>query len=394
MARGVRLWAGAVVLGCGMVAAANLPFHGPRAVNRSSVFFSPLAQLTPARRRAQVLADEWRAAHAASRLAEQRVRVRAQLAISNQASDRPLVVITGADSGAAALQAQIAARVDSAWQDLGLAETKITVGVVLDQLEASDTSMPREESWGPAYLLPDSANRAVCLVRLGRTATLRRAIQRESSSNAWLRPWLKSSLGPCAFLAAYGMPGRSVLSWLSGRGFDLALTPSWNDSASVRGRQESWLMLGDRWRWQWEYIYHQSFPAVACLAQRVAGCREAVLAATGDGSERSGVVMTSRDFWRRQRLIGGTSYLSDVAKEVGRDRFLEFWNSPLPVDSALARALRQPVGVWTASWQQQFLAAPLRLGPSAPARASLLAGFLAALAVATVALTARKRQIR
>ena len=151
---------------------------------------------------------------------------------------------------------------------------------------------------------------------------------------------------------------------------------------------------GRSWTWWWDLIYQQSFPAVACLAQRVAGCQEAVLATTGDHGQPSAVVMTDRRFWQRQRLIGGTYYLSDVAREVGRDRFLEFWNSSLPVDTALARALRRPVGEWTASWQQRLLPAQLRLGPSAPAGASLLAAFLAAVAVATVALTARKRQAR
>ncbi len=394
MASGVRLWVGGVILACGIIGAANLPFHGARVTNRSAVFFSRLPQLTPARERVQALADEWRAAQAARRLEEERVRLRARLAASSQDSERPILVMTSADKDATARQEQVAALVDSAWRDLGLAETKITVGVVVDQIEETDASHPREESLGASYLLPDSANRTICLVRLEGNARWRRAVERESASNAWLRQWLKSSLGPCAFIAAYGMPGRSVHRWLSGRGFDLALTPSWDDSVSMGGRKSTSLMLGDGRRWWWNYIYHQSFPAVACLAQRVAGCREAVLATTGDESERSAVVMTSRRFWQRQRLIGGTFYLSDVAREVGRDRFLEFWNSSLPVDPALARALRQPVGEWTASWQHRLLAAQLRLGPSAPAGASLLAAFLAAVAVATVALTARKRQVR
>lgn len=393
MASGVRLWLGAVVLTCGIVATASLPFQGTRATDRSAFFFSRLPQLTPARQRAQALADEWRAAQAASRLKEERARLRARLAASNLEFDRPFTIMTGADSGATALQTLVAALVDSAWRDLGLAETKITVGLVLDQTEATDTSLPREESWGPSYLLPDSADRTVCLVRLVENAGWRRAVQRESGST-WLRQWLKSSLGPCAFIAAYGMPGRSVRSWLSGRGFDLALTPSWDDSVYSGSRTASPLMIGDQRRWWWDYLYHQSFPAIACLAQRVAGCREAVLAGFDVESERSTVVITSRSFWRRQRLIGGTSYLSDVAREVGRDRFLEFWNSRLPVDTSLARALRRPVGEWTASWQQRFLPAQLRLGPSAPPGASVLAAFLAAVAVATVAVTARKRQAR
>ena len=392
MASGVRLWAGAVILACGIIGVANLPFRGTRVTNRGA-FFPPLPRLTPARERAQALADEWRAAQSASRLKEGRGRLRARLATSNPDSDRPLLIVTGADDSATALHGQIAAVLDSAWRDLGLAETKITVGLVLDRVEETDASLPREESWGPSYLLPDSTDRTVCLVRLVENAGWRRAVRRESASNAWLRPWLKSSLGPCAFLAAYGMPGRSVHRWLSGRGFDLALAPSWDDSVSSVGRRASSLRFGDgRW-WWWEYIYHQPFPAVACLAQRVAGCREAVLEGAGE-SDRSLVVMTTRRFWQQQRLIGGTFYLSDVAREVGRDRFLEFWNSPLAVDTALARALRRPVGEWTASWSQRLLPAQLRLGPSAPAGASLLAVFLAAVALAMVALTARKRQVR
>ena len=399
MASGVRLWVGAAILTCGIVGIASLPFRGTRATNRSAVLFSRLPQPTPARERAQGLAEQWRAVQAARRLEEERVRLRTRLATSNPDSDRPFLVMTGADDGATVLQAQIAALLDSVWRDLGLAETKIAVGVVVDRIEETDASVPREESWGPSYLLPDSANRTVCLVRLVENAGWRRAVQREPAST-WLRQWLKSSLGPCAFLAAYGMPGRSVRRWLGGRSFDLALAPSWDDSVSMGGRKGTWwrsqLTLGDgkRWRWWWDYIYHQSFPAVACLAQRVAGCREAVLATTDDDSKRSSVVMTSRRFWQHQRLIGGTFYLSDVAREVGRDRFLEFWNSSLPVDTALARALRRPVGEWTASWQQRLLPAQLRLGASAPAGASLLAAFLAAVAVATVALTARKRQVR
>jgi hypothetical protein len=305
--------------------------------------------------------------------------------------DRPLLVMAGGDPDATALQAQLAAHLDSAWRDLGLAETKIAVGVVVDHIEGTDPSTPREESWGPSYLLPDSTNRTVCLVRLPENAAWRRAVP--ASRAPWLRQWLKTSLGPCAFLAAYGMPGRSVRGWLSNRSFDLALGPTWNDSLAADRRRTS-LMLGDGTRWWWDYLYHQSFPAVACLAGRVAGCREAVLA--GASEQRvafSPVVVTGRRFWGRQRLIGGAFYLSDVAREIGRDRFLEFWNSSLPVDTALARALRQPVGAWTARWQSQF-APQLRLGPAAPLGGSLLAVLLAIGCVATVTLTARKRQVR
>ena len=138
MASGVRLWVGAVILTCGIVGAATLPLRGTRATNRSAVFVSRLPQLTPARQRAQRLADEWRAVQAASRLKEARVRLRARLATSNADSDRPFLIVTGADDSATVLLGQITAIVDSVWHDLGLAETKITVGVVSDRNLVAD----------------------------------------------------------------------------------------------------------------------------------------------------------------------------------------------------------------------------------------------------------------
>src|SRR2546430_6033114 len=44
-----------------------------------------------------------------------------------------------------------------------------------------------------------------------------------------------------------------------------------------------------------------------------------------------------RGWWRGQRLLYSDRYLADVAREVGHDRFLRFWNSPDPVDTALDR---------------------------------------------------------
>jgi hypothetical protein len=105
------------------------------------------------------------------------------------------------------------------------------------------------------------------------------------------------------------------------------------------------------------------------------------------------VVTLGQWWWKSQRLVAANSYLSDVAREVGRDRFLRFWSSTQPVDTALAVALRMPVGEWTVRWEGRF-APPLPLGAAAPRSASVLALLLAAAAVGSVALTARRRQVR
>jgi hypothetical protein len=91
--------------------------------------------------------------------------------------------------------------------------------------------------------------------------------------------------------------------------------------------------------------------------------------------------------------VGGERYLADVAREVGRERFLRFWNSSLPVDTALAAALRAPVGEWSARWQRRF-GPRLPLGPAAPLSAMLLGIVLGGAAVASVVLTASRREVR
>jgi len=94
-----------------------------------------------------------------------------------------------------------------------------------------------------------------------------------------------------------------------------------------------------------------------------------------------------------QHLLPGERYLGDVARTVGRDRFLDFWTSGQPVDTALAAALKQPVGEWTADWERGFVR-PIRLGPAPPLGGVAIALAIAVLAIVVVAGTASRRQIR
>ena len=395
MAHDVRAWVAATLIVCGIVAVVYLPPRGDRAdwYLRSRTD-ARITEPTPARLRAQELAAQWRSAQAAARLAEERNRLR--LSSGARRTTGPTLLVSGADSLERAAQSRAAADLDTVWHRLGLSETKISVGVVIDLAGvASRTAVPFEEQWVATYLLPDSTDRTVCLVRISARAYWQHALfgPRSPAVTEQTREWLRSNLGPCAFFAAFGAPGRGVRRWLDRRRFDLALVPGWDEG--IRPKPNQWpyfLPGGDRGIW-WEYIYHQATPAVACMAGRSGGCRDAVLAgATAEAEGALRFLQTDRDFWRRQRLIGSAHYLSDIVSEIGRARFLEFWNSSLPVDTALARALRRPVGEWTISWQRRF-APRVSLGPSAPLTASLLAVLLAAGAVACVAVTVRRRQV-
>jgi len=146
----------------------------------------------------------------------------------------------------------------------------------------------------------------------------------------------------------------------------------------------------------WEAIYSLPPTAVACIASRPEGCRAAVLAGASDDPAIPfpDIVRIDRRWWRRvPLLVDGQRFLADVAHEVGRDRFVSFWTSGQPVDTALALALKRPVGEWTADWERGFVR-PIRLGPTPPLGGVAIALTIAVFAIVVVAGTASRRQIR
>jgi hypothetical protein len=395
MARDLRLWLLAPVTACVVVALAYLPPRGARDGAEARSFGPRAPTPTAARQHAQALAEEWRAAQAAVRLAESRGR------LPPAPASGPALLLAGFDSIPAEARRFITAALESAWHQLGLGETKITVGVVIQPRAGGSRSggVPLEQGGAAAYLLPDSTDRTMCVALLSVYPAWTRGLLATSRGQASLRwgQWLAASLGPCAFYAAYGSPGKPVRRWLAAREFDLALSPPWREPLARAGSSyDGYLVNPQTRRWYWDWVYRQSFAAVGCLGGRVTACREAVLAGAG-GDWRDSVprvLLPRRDWWRQQRLIGSERYLADVARAVGPERFARFWNSPLPVDSGLAAALHEPVGQWTARWQLS-LGPPLpSLGAAPPLGSALLGLLLATGALASVVLTARQRQVR
>ena len=397
MARGMRLWIAAAIGACLVIAVAYLP---PRGGVREppSPFRLMLPQLTPARLRAQALADAWRAAAAEVRLQESRARLDIDLARLGSANGGPALLIDGPDSAVSFLGPTLRAELETTWRRLGLGVTKVAVVVVVHVPGSGLTggaAPPEERGGGAAYLLPDSTDRTTCVVVLQagywildllKTRRLRWAGQ--------FRTNLKDSFGPCAFYAAYGNPSKPVRHWLANRNFDLALSPVWDEAGNVE-RTAWWLVDSRSGRWWWEMIYRLSPSTVGCLAGRATECKGAVLDGVDYAFDDSlpRVVVPGRRWWLRQGLVPGERYLADVARDVGHDRFLRFWNSPFPVDTSLAEALKMPIGRWTERWERRYVRR-VPLGPAAPRSASLLAMLLGAVAVTTVALTAQRRQVR
>ena len=392
----LKRWVVVGVTACSVLALAYLPPRGATASGRS-FFMAQSRQGTRARQRAQALADQWRGADAALRLLRARREVQ-ELLREAKAGTSLVVVSESADVTTAAPPIADSA-IHIAWRQLGLGETKVRVAVIIQLAIVSPVhDRPTIEAGIAAYLAPDSTDRTTCIAVLPSGNYWTRFFRGERRDGApfafeALVQTLKSGLGPCAFYAAYGTPGKSVRAWLVARGWDLALTLD----AGARGPYGNSLieMTDRRYPWFWEAVYSVPPTAVACLASRPTGCRAAVLAGASDDPSIPfpDLMRIDRRWGRVPRVVEGQRFLGDVARAVGRDRFLNFWTTALPVDTALAAALKRPVGEWTADWQSGFVH-PIRLGPAPPLGGVAIALAIAALAVALVGVTASRRQVR
>jgi len=394
MARELRWWLAAVLLACGAVALAYLP---PRGAARQSRWRDEPFRQTPARLRAQALAFQWRAANMALRLPEYRKRLQPELLRRRERDEPgPALLFEAPDSLPAFARERLRVVLDTVSRQLGLGVTKISVGLVVDPrryVSAKAGETPSQDFTSPAYLFPDSSDRTTCVALIPAawrwTPTL--AVQPPVRSQE-VQDWLRTGLGPCAFYAVYGAPGRGVRHWLATRGYDLARVPQWDRERPLRP-QDSFVRYQERW-W-WGSIYQFPVTAIGCLAGRTTSCRAAVLSGaaewTGDSLPRF-LESDPRGWWRGQRVIHSDRYLADVAREVGHERFLRFWNSPEPVDTALGAVLKMPVGEWTERWQRRFVPR-LPLGPAAPFSATVLGLLLGGAAVIVIAFSATRRQV-
>ncbi|HTI03839.1 MAG TPA: hypothetical protein VL549_00870 [Gemmatimonadales bacterium] len=391
----LKRWIGAAVVACVLVGLAYLPPHGAKSSGHST-FFSQPPRGTPARLRAQSLADAWRATEASLRLLTARRDLRQRVHGINAAGQSLRVM-----SESAGVMMPPPTLVDSAahlaWRQLGLGETKVSVALItrLRPLVTRDGPVPQEDV--SSYLAPDSTDRTTCVAVVPAGLYWSRYVAgevrgRQGASFEDFVQWVKAGLGPCAFYAAFGTPSRPVRAWLAARNWDLALTLE----GGPPDRQGLWFASDPRYPWYWDAIYSLPPTAVGCLAARSDACRAAVLAGASDDQSFPvpDIVRIERRWWDRvPRLAAGQRLLGDIATSIGRERFLTFWTSTQPVDTALALALKRPVGDWTTDWQRDFVD-PIRLGPMMPLGGLAIACAIAGLALAIVVISASRRQVR
>jgi hypothetical protein len=390
MARGLMRWFGALLLACVVVGASFLPPRGRTSRLRQLVEPPNVKQ---AHLRARELADAWREADDAWRLALARERLRPVLG-ERRARDLPsyALLVSGPDSSRGRAEGTIQPALDSLWARLGLGVTKVSVGLVVDfdRFRGSGAPASSGAMRQTVYLPPDSADRTTCIALVPGPAF---ALRRQQPQQEEVIEWLRSRLGPCAFYARFGVPGPRVRAWLTRRHFDLASVPAW-DRPATTGRMQDWFRDPRTGRWWWAGVYGVDPQGLGCLAGRAAACAAAIREQDVEGAPAQPGPLRGVNPWelRKQPLVGAGWFLSDVVRQAGEDRFQDFWITDLPVDTALTLALREPMGKWAVAWQRTMAPAPPLGAAVAPLDAGLGIGVALAL-VGALAWGIHRRQV-
>ncbi len=177
-------------------------------------------------------------------------------------------------------------------------------------------------------------------------------------------------LGPCAFLVQFGLPGRAIRAHLDSIQWHTAAFARWTAAPdSAEPPRTPWTDL--------------TRDGVRCLVRGDAACARAWRATPGRAREEtppefagpglpdSGLTgplpwygVHGDSYGMRQRL-----YFSDLVREVGPDRFAEFWRSDAPVETAFTQLLGLDDRAWTSRWLARTYE---RYAPSpAPSRAAV-----------------------
>lgn len=394
MARSLAVWVGAAILLCALIGGVYLPPRGVPKWAEGRIFL--MREPNTQRNRARDLANKWLAANAALLGEQYHDRVGPALAARRGRNQPgPILDLQADDSTRDWAQPILQGALDNAWKVLDLGVSKISVGVLMrDAPPRGSRTTPKAEynRFGASYLLPDSTDRSTCLVVA--------ELPYFASNHRYLPPgrltsWAAGVLGPCAWYARFGVPSPRVEQWLAARQFDVAITPIWYRRPSNEG-VVNW-MFGDEedpFLW-WGGLYSYPPEALACLAGRPEECRRGIAAYDNAGRGSRPRVVVPLDPWdsRRIKLIGAQTFLSDLLRVVGDDRFQDFWTTSLPVDSALTVTLRKPVGEYTVSWLRSFSPAPKFGAGTSWLNAGLGLGF-AALLVGLVLLGQSRREVR
>ncbi len=238
----------------------------------------------------------------------------------------------------------IQASFDSVWRRVDPKSAEVSLTVIIDR-HASSLDLARggvyEFDQPATYFLPPATDGRTCVVAIQPGWQVTRFLQDSTPPTESLpQSWLQSGLGPCAFYAAFGQPGKNIENWLLDRQFDLAFESDWN--APDQGVDSVLMERASNWR--------TSFDAMACASGDRTRCRAALLTPVDvtwgrDTRKNFRGVVSPPSFWELN--LFSERYLSDLVRTMGADRFGSFWRSPAAVDSAFSSAFGVPLETYT-----------------------------------------------
>lgn len=245
-------------------------------------------------------------------------------------------------------------------------------------------SATRDASVGRFVLVPRTINKP-CTVFV----TLRRAdpslIEQQLASGEGI-------LGPCGFIAAFGLPGDGLRRALDSLDWRLAAFASWRSpSPSTDTLRPAWLDL--------------SAPSVRCLTVADGSCGVAWRDLAVDRARQNeGRALPPADpaVWDVTRLswfpTNGASLgtregalMSDLVRASDRAAFGEAWRTSQSFDELVERSIGASGSAWISQWLARTYRAPV-VGPLPTMREVAWTAMLAALALLVIVRAGRVRQ--
>lgn len=243
---------------------------------------------------------------------------------------------------------------------------------------------PSRARWIEAqYVLPAASDGRTCvsIVRVGHSALDGRTRRNgRLMSDIALDHAAGKLLGPCAYIGAYGMPGKGVGQWMARSGYGLALRSPAPGTDTLRSARPTFtperesiveiILRASGWSPQRDWLHPDVVACAAgddgrCLAALSAGPADA--AARAPGLLRSSGVPFDRDAWPadRSRLQGtGPWLMASLHDHAGPEAFRRFWTSELAPDEAWAAATGGPLASAARHWiGETFDVGRTRRGP-------------------------------
>ncbi|MDE3052250.1 MAG: hypothetical protein KGL38_00020 [Gemmatimonadota bacterium] len=315
----------------------------------------------------------------------------------------------------------VGASLDAAWAryDAGT-RFPVLVAIVADTSKYNDGLPMLHASPAEGYTFPPDSATAACrvLVRVtfplqGAGAPETRGLRNRLIRALTLHSTDRATLGPCALYATFGRPGRHVVEWLASAGWEPVQDVDWSQPSPTVLTDLSWQFgvyedlatsVAGGSAQSWWIRSFLSNDAIACVGGESARCVTGIEAGEPAGKDARAwrdQVIDARSYgvyrgwyfgWGNHFGPAETWLVSDMVRELGRERFAEFWTSPADVSSAFAQAAGTPLGAWAQQWARRQYGRD-DLGPVVPAR-TWWAGLLALVAGLGVALAlARERQV-